>query len=106
MRGRRSPLAIELTKTERVELERIARARTAPSGKVERVRIVLKFVAGETLSAIAREMELERRTVRKWIKRFARQRFQGLDDLPRAGRPPAFPPGGRVARRQDRVRTA
>src|SRR5262245_8282170 len=106
MRGKRSPLEIVLTDLERAKLAQIIRATTAPAGKVERARIVLKFAAGETISAIARQLELPRVTVRKWVKRFVRFRLKGLHDLPRTGRPPAFSPGGRVARRQDRVRPA
>lgn len=104
MRGRRSPLHITLTAAERTTLERLSRSTTAPFAAVQRAQIVLKFCDGETISAIGRSLDLERLVVRKWLKRFARQRLDGLHDLPRSGRPPAFSPGGGIARRQDRVR--
>jgi transposase len=106
MRGRRSPFEIVLTDIERAKLRQIVRATTAPAGKVERAWIVLKFAEGRSISEIARQLELPRVTVRKWVKRFVRFRLKGLHDLPRTGRPPAFSPGGRVARRQACVRTA
>ncbi|SRR6266542_2515722 len=106
MRGKRSPLEVVLTDIERAKLSQIVRATTAPAAKVQRARIVLKFAEGVSISGIARQLELPRVTVRKWVKRFVRFRLKGLHDLPRAGRPPAFSPGGRDARRQDRVRTA
>jgi Winged helix-turn helix len=105
MRGRRSALVVVLTEAERAFLKRLVRSTKAPASKVARARMVLKFADGGTFSGIARQMEVERVLVRKWVKRFVRKRIEGLDDLKRTGRPPAFPPGGRGARRQDRVRT-
>lgn len=100
----RSPMVLVLTPTERSKLEAITRATTAPHAKVQRAQIVLRFAAGESLSQIARALGLQRNVARKWVKRFTQKRIQGLHDLPRAGRPPAFPPGGGAAHRQDRVR--
>jgi hypothetical protein len=104
MRGRRSALVVELTEAERALLKGLLRSTKAPAAKVARARMVLKFADGETLSGIARQMEVERVLVRKWVKRFVRKRVEGLDDLPRTGRPPVFPPGGRRPRREDCVR--
>jgi hypothetical protein len=106
MRGRRSPFRIELTEMERCKLEQIVRCTTAPAGKVQRARIVLKFATGETLAAIHRQLGIPRCSVRKWVNRFCKHRLKGLHDLPRSGRPPAFSPGGGNARRQDRLRAA
>lgn len=106
MRGRRSPFVIELTDLERRTLEQIVRCTTAPAGEVQRARVILKFAAGETISTIARQLEMPRCSARKWVKRFCKHRLKGLHDLPRTGRPPVFSPGGGAARRQDRLRAA
>ena len=104
MRGRTSPFVIELTDVERGNLERLVRCPTAPAGMVQRARIVLRFAAGETISAISRRFEMPQCNVRRWVKRFCKHRLKGLHELPRTGRPPAFSPGSGDARRQDRVR--
>jgi len=41
---------------------------------------------------IAARLSLPRQIVSKWRKRFFEERLPGLEDLPRAGRPPAFSP--------------
>jgi transposase len=106
MPGFPSRLKIELSDSERAALEAMVRRRTERADRVERARIIVKSADGETISAIARQMRLDRLTVRKWIKRFLRKRMDGLEDLPRTGRPPAFSPRGSHARRKAGVRTA
>jgi transposase len=41
---------------------------------------------------IAARLDCGRDVVSQWRKRFFEQRLAGLDDLPRRGRPPLFPP--------------
>lgn len=104
MAGRPSPLKIQLTGAERSTLDAIVRRRSERADKVERAQIVLRCAGGESLSSISRELNIDRMTVRKWIERFRLKRLDGLEDLPRSGRPPVFSPGGSAARRKDRVR--
>jgi plasmid stabilization system protein ParE len=104
--ARRSPFVIVLSATEQSKLEQIVRSTKAPFAVVRRAQVILRFAAGVPLAQLARQLEMQRHDARKWIKRFAAHRLQGLHDLPRTGRPPAFSPGGRAARRQDRVRAA
>ena len=99
-------MTIQLTSVERAKLEQIVRCTTAPHAKVQRAQMILKFAAGVPMALIARQLDVERNVVRKWVKRFTEKRIQGLHDLPRTGRPPAFSPGGGDARRQDRVRAS
>lgn len=63
----RSPLVIVLTPTERSSLETIRRATRAPHSKVQRAQIVLRFAAGESLSQIARSLDLQHNVARKWV---------------------------------------
>ena len=83
----RHAVKIELSETERRELERLRRA-----GKTERrmlPRLDIIELAGQGLSsrAIAARLGLRRATVLKWRGRFERQRLDGIRDAPRSGPP-------------------
>jgi hypothetical protein len=39
-------------------------------------------------------LSCRREVVSQWRKRFFEQRLAGLEDRPRRGRPPTFPPSG------------
>jgi DNA-directed RNA polymerase specialized sigma24 family protein len=99
---RSSPYRIALSDEERRELELRARRYTSPYSEVVRARIVLMAAEGLRNDEIAARLDTPRQVVSKWRKRFYEQRLAGLDDLPRVGRPPAFPPrrggGGQGAR--------
>ncbi|MGH2559645.1 MAG: helix-turn-helix domain-containing protein [Thermomicrobiales bacterium] len=79
---------------ERAELEHWQRSTTVAHGLVQRGAIVLGLADGLPVSAVARRVGVQRRIARKWGERFLAHRLAGLTDLPRAGRPPGFPPGG------------
>jgi len=69
------------------ELTELSRSRTAPAGQRERARIVLAYAAGETVSAIARQMRTNRPKVERCIqKALDLGPKAALRDLPRAGR--------------------
>lgn len=102
----KSPLLIELTANERIELELIARAHSAEHRQVVRAQIILAFVDGETIGGIARRFGRQRRIVHKWVERFVRKRLRGLDDGARSGRPALFPPGGRASPGEAGLRVA
>ncbi|MGH3469555.1 MAG: helix-turn-helix domain-containing protein [Thermocrispum sp.] len=89
---RRSPYEIVLSDEERDELVARARRYTSPYAEVVRARIVLMAAEGLRNDEIAARLDTPRQVVSKWRKRFYEQRLGGLDDLPRVGRPPAFPP--------------
>ena len=101
-----SPIRIELTAQERAELETIARAQALPHRAVVRAKVVLAIAEGGSLSATARDLGQQRRIVRKWAERFVRKRLRGLSDAARSGRPARFPPCGRAAPDQARLRAA
>ena len=79
-----------LTEEERAELQRRAQSRTAPARVVERARMVLGVAGGETAPAVARRLGLGTEVVRQWVKRFNAAGLEGLEDRPRAGRPPTY----------------
>jgi transposase len=83
------PAAVEivLTERERGELEARVRRRKISRADAMRAEIVLLAADGLNNCAIADEIGVSRMTVLTWRKRFAAQRFDGLDDEPRCGAP-------------------
>lgn len=82
----------ELTAEEQSAIDKLAHARTAPARRVERARIVVHASQGESPPAIAERLRLDADTVRGWIRRFNAEGLAGLEDRPRAGRPPTYTP--------------
>jgi transposase len=81
------PLAIELSDDERAQLEAWTRRRTSAQALALRSRVVLAAADGLNNTEIASELGLAVSSVRKWRKRFAEHRLDGLTDEPRPGRP-------------------
>lgn len=89
---RRSPYPILLSNEEQEYLEMVARRYTSPYFEVVRAKIILYAAQGWENRVIAERLDLPRQVVSKWRKRFYRRRIEGLQDDPRAGRPPGFSP--------------
>jgi hypothetical protein len=89
---RKSPFHIELTPGEAVELRRRASKYTLPYFEVVRAKMILLAAQGLGNDEIAARLDTRREVVSEWRKRFFRQRLAGLEELPRPGRPRAFPP--------------
>jgi len=85
-----SPFVVVLTAAEETEL--LARVRSGRTEHRDRVRaqIVLAAAAGATNAAIAVGLGLCVDTARRWRRRFATNRLDGLTDRPRPGRPRRF----------------
>ena len=100
---RRSPFVIELSRAERQALEARSRRYTSPYRDVVRAKIVLLAAEGLENKTIAARLDMPFQVVSKWRKRFFEQRLAGLEERPRTGRSPIFPPrtGGR--RQGDRM---
>ena len=84
--GRRME-ALVVSEAERSLLERQTRRSRAPRALAERCRIVLRCADGLTNKAVAAEVGVHEHTVGKWRRRFLKNRFEGLSDAPRSGRP-------------------
>jgi transposase len=82
----------DLTDEERTTVERLAHSRTAPARQVERARIIRRASQGQAVPSIAEQLDLDAYTVRGWIHRFNAAGLDGLEDRPRAGRPPTYAP--------------
>ena len=89
---RKSPYSIVLTTDERKKLEQIANQYTSPYYKVVRAKAILLAAVGLENKGIGERLDLPRQIVSKWRKRFFEERFAGLEDRPRCGKPLHFPP--------------
>ena len=92
---RKCPFRIELSATERVRLEAMARKYTSPYRDVIRAKIVLYAAEGLDNDAIGARLDTPRQIVSKWRKRFYRERLRGLEEQSRSGRPALFSPQSR-----------
>lgn len=91
---RTSPYRIELSEDERAVLESLARSYTLPYWQVMRAQMVLMAAEGLRNDQIADRLRCGRDVVSQWRKRFFEDGLAGLEDRPRRGRPPVFPPSG------------
>ena len=89
---RKSPYVLRLTGAEKNELEFMARKYTSPYYEVIRAKMILSAAQGLSNDQIAAGLSVPRQIVSKWRKRFFEERLAGLEDQPRSGRPPVFPP--------------
>ncbi|GHG87714.1 helix-turn-helix domain-containing protein [Streptomyces lanatus] len=80
--------AVVLTEDERATLLTWTRSRTCAQARALRARIVLACEEEPTNSDVARRLGISRDMVAKWRARFVAERLAGLDEQPRAGRPP------------------
>lgn len=94
---RESPYVIALSRQERETLESRARKYTLPYFEVVRAKMVLLAADGWGNDQIAAALSVGRDVVSVWRKRFFHERLRGLEERPRPGRPPVFPPRARRA---------
>lgn len=103
MRGRTSNITISLTREQRETLEGLLRRQKTPVGLAKRARAILLLAEGERFNQTSERVGLGERHLRKWARRFIAQGVDGLQELPRPGRVPVFPPSSRVVPGQDGV---
>jgi transposase len=85
---------IRMSDDEVVELRRLIDAHSTPQAIALRARIIFRCIQGDkpTNERVAAELDCDTDTVSKWRRRVHRHRLEGLQDLPRSGRPRAFSP--------------
>lgn len=105
MRGRISSIKISLTSEQRESLESLLRRQKTPVGLAKRARTVLLLSEGKSFSQTSERVGLGERHLRKWARRFIEQGVEGLQDRPRPGRVPVFPPSSSVVPGKDGLRT-
>lgn len=84
---RKSPYIIKLSSTEKSRLQEIAGKYTSPYMDVIRAKIILFAAEGLTNDQIGKHLGMSRQIVSKWRKRFFKSGLDGLNGLPRSGRP-------------------
>ena len=89
---RHSPFPIVLTGREQSVLEAMARKYTSRYYMVARAKVILLAAKGLRNDQIASRISIPRQIISKWRKRFFEERLDGLENLPRPGRPPVFSP--------------
>lgn len=90
--GPKTNIHIVLTPDEERELQLCQRSTSMPAGLVQRGRIILLLASGQPVQATARSVNINKKRVYKWAKRFLDQRIDGLADKPGRGRKPLFSP--------------
>ena len=88
---------IQLSDSQRQELEAIIRRHTSPQHLATRAKIILAADRGEGVRATARRLHLARGTVQSWRHRWLATAATAtvavrLADQPRAGAPPKYTP--------------
>jgi putative transposase len=97
MPGPKAP-AVEVAAEERAELERLVRRHTTGQQLAARARIVLLAADGLNNSEIARALDVDVDTVRKWRSRWGRGRDVAAAELSAAARLADAPRSGAPAR--------
>src|ERR1700675_2540737 len=89
---------LELTETQRQELEAMARAGTSEKRMVFRARLILECASGADNVQVAKTLGTSQQTVTFWRGRFLREGMGGLAELARSGRPERIKPSlkGRI----------
>src|SRR2546427_11660377 len=92
MRGRHAALMSQMSQQTRVTLRGWLQRQKTPLGRAKRARAMLLLEQGHSYAHTAKWVGLTERNLRKWAKRFHNRGVVGLDDSPRPGRAPVFPP--------------
>jgi len=101
MRGRKRSFSVELSPTQRADLERWQRSTTVSVGLARRARVLLLLADGQSLKDAANIAGLTVRNARKWVRRFLASGVDGLHDQAGRGRKPGFSPLGCAASGED-----
>jgi transposase len=88
---------VALTASERKTLKLRVRGAKTPRRDWVRAQVVLAAARGRGNARIAADLGVSADTARKWRGRFAEAGLEGLEDLPRSGRPRVIPEEDRAA---------
>jgi transposase len=87
MAGRETQHRVRLNRKPRKRLEALVRRRSPEHWMVQRARIVLLSADGLEVHEISARLSVDRQLVRRWVKRYLAEGFDGLCDRKRSGRP-------------------
>ncbi|MCB0689470.1 MAG: helix-turn-helix domain-containing protein [Saprospiraceae bacterium] len=80
---------IEVSPEEIKELKSWVRSHTE-SRYSTRAQIILMSLDGKSLDEISKSLNITKAIVNKWRNRFRQNGLDGMDDLPRSGKPPVI----------------
>jgi len=85
---------VTLADDEQSRLESLVRAHSTPQTLAFRCRLILRAAASDRPSnlQVASELHCNRHTVGRWRNRYLEHGLNGLQDVPRPGRPRRFSP--------------
>src|SRR3989442_7462858 len=92
MRGRHAAVMIQMSQQTRATLQGWVQRQKAPLARAKRARAMVLLEQGHSYAHTAKGGGLTERNLRKWARRFDNRGVAGLDDSPRPGRAPVFPP--------------
>lgn len=92
VKSRVTKYRVRLNRKPRRRLEAVVRRRSPEHWKVQRARIILLSDAGRGIAQIAAALSVDHQVVRRWLKRYLAEGFDGLCDRPKTGRPTAIEP--------------
>ena len=78
---------LKLSKRQKQSLLEITRKRNIPAKKVMRSRIILLANGAMSNAQISRQLMCSEHTVGNWRKRWEKDKWEGLEDQPKSGRP-------------------
>lgn len=78
---------VELTATDRQDLEALLRKGQLKAREFKRVTGLLELDRGKTIQAVSETLGVNRQTVRSWYQRYPQEGLALLKDKPRPGRP-------------------
>lgn len=81
-----SPYTVELSESDRIELEALARSRTESAAVVQRARMILAMADGVPYRVLVERFATSPTTLTRWRRRFVEQGVAGLLDRPKKGR--------------------
>src|SRR4030043_1229967 len=81
---------LNCSEDDRKILEQWSRSRTREARLVERARIILKCLDGDSVMQIARNLKIRPNTVIDWRRRFEKEGIAGLYDRQRSGKPAVY----------------
>lgn len=88
-RGRRPKHRVQLSRRQRKELWEVSRQRVRPYREVLRAKIILALDQDPCVVAVAKRLDVDVKTVRRWRDRFVEEGcIEALNDEPRSGKPP------------------
>lgn len=87
----RNAIPLQCSDSEKATLIRLSKSRVEQFRLVERAKIILDCLQGIENKQVALNHRTSAMAVGKWRKRFATFGIDGLQDLPRSGKPPIYP---------------